>query len=139
MIRLLITMIIFFIVLSSCFTVKKKLPDNGTEYKIINITELKHNYIIYAKNRGTIRKIVSKKLESAICIKTLKVGRKYKLSLKSIFPNKIGKYRVASPQQDFYLGKILYNGDDIEVEDKKNMIRDVFVAHNLVGLCVDES
>lgn len=83
-------------------------------------------YLVYAKNGGSLFKIMSRKRSHSSNCTRIKVGRSYTLGLQSAFINR--------QQLPLDLDGIKYYGQTIKLE--RDSINDLYTSTNLKGLCV---
>jgi hypothetical protein len=102
-----------------------KTMSSVNKFEIRNIDSVKTVYIIYAKRRDSIIKIVSKKDPATYC-KPIVQGEFYDLEVKSLLEHTSSKRHI---------GGIKYNGMIIDLEGDK-VIWDLFICENLKGLCL---
>lgn len=95
------------------------------QFEIVKVDSVERVYIIYAKRRDSIIKIVSGKEEPITC-KPIVQGEYYDLEVKSLLELTSGKRHV---------GGIKYNGVIIKLEGDK-VVWDLFICENLKGLCL---
>jgi hypothetical protein len=110
----------------------KRLPatfqhiNSDSTFEILKIDSIENVYVIYAKKRDSIVKIVSKRNGLCNCNPIVKGGF-YDLQINSLFPKKF-------PQKRDIAG-IKYNFTLIRLEDTGGVIWDLFRTKNLNGLC----
>jgi hypothetical protein len=81
-------------------------------------------YVIYAKRKDSIIKIVSKKKMINEC-NAIKIGHFYPLKVESLLKHTASKRHI---------GGVKFNGTLIKLEGE-NVVWDLFVCENLNGLC----
>ncbi|GEM_PF-1645593 len=103
-------------------------------YRIKSIDSTENNYIIYAIEKGLTYKLVTKRQENPLnCSDRIKVGRRYRLNLLSVF----GRKFTDGPQSDKYLRTAFFNGEDVNVDENENIVRDIYKIENATGLCME--
>ena len=125
---------IVFCILAACRS--RKNPDSlpGKDFKIVRVDSINNVYLIYARQRDTLYKIVSLK-EGPNSGRSIVVGSSYPLDLVSLFIKKFQGYDL-SPQHSLDIGGISYSGTLIKLE--RDSIVDLFRAKNIKGLCFSE-
>lgn len=101
--------------------------DSSNLYRIDSIGSSENLYIILARKKKSVYKIVSIKADSSNC-NSLKIGSCYSLEIKSVFPENY-------PQRD-KISHLRYGGISVPLGGNKDQIWDLFVVENLNGLCL---
>jgi hypothetical protein len=96
------------------------------KFEILNVDSIENVYLIYAKRKDSVVKIVSKKEGFCDC-RTIEKGKFYDLHIKSLFPENFYQKRDVAG--------VKFNGMMIKLEGK-GVIWDLFVSENLDGLCL---
>lgn len=136
--------LIFFLFIScsdtkvSKATIKVESIANSEEkemYKINKIDSVNTYYLIYAKRKDTLYKIISKK-ESINNCKYLIVGGEYNFLLRSIWnqPIMIGNVNV-SPSVTPEVTCLNFD-DSTRICLEKDSIKDIHISTNIKGLCI---
>lgn len=132
--------IFFSTMMLSCLTTRKEtkvIDDNS--FFVKKIDKKNSWYIIYAKRRDTLYKIVSKTDTSvdSNCKRIIAVGNKYAFDLKS---NKKNAPTVGGVKLDpvGYLGCYQFDAKTTICLEPNRGIYDLFYADNLKGLCYME-
>lgn len=103
-----------------------ELSDSFNIFRITKIDSVENIYIILAKKKELIYKIVSFK-DSLNCINKIKIGQSYNLLIKSVFPeNYFQKDRIAV---------VRYGSVRVQLGGSKGMVWDLFSIENLKALC----
>jgi hypothetical protein len=118
--------------LAACTSNKAKEPLPGKDCKIVKLDSINNVYLIYARQKDTLYKIVSVK-EDAHTGRCIVVDSSYRLDLVSLFINNIRGYDL-SPKHSLDIGGISYSGTLIKVE--RDSIVDLYRARNIKGLCL---
>jgi len=116
--------------LTACRSNQHQDPPPGKAFKIIKLDSISNVYLIYARKKDTLYKIVSLK-EAAHTGQSLVVGASYRLDLVSLFIKNFQGYDL-SPQNTLDIGGITYSGTLIKVE--RDSIVDLYRARNVKGL-----
>ncbi len=105
-------------------------------YKVIQIDSVKNVYIVYARSRDTIYKILSVKKNITNICNLIFVNASYEFDLQSLFiRNFNGKYDITPDAIDLLTG-VNFHGTLMTIDEgAKNQKRDLFEAINLQGLC----
>ncbi len=117
--------------LTACKSNKHQDPPPGKAFKIVKLDSIKNVYLIYARQKDTLYKIVSVK-ETTHTGQSIVVGSSYQLDLVSLFIKNFQGYDL-SPQHTLDIGGISYSGTLIKVE--RDSIVDLYRARNIKGLC----
>lgn len=105
---------------------------NAASYKVYKIDSINTYYLIYAKRRDTLYKIVSKK-EAAIYLDKIKINMSYEFKLHSSLLNrKIGNTTIL-PQNSLLVNCFSYD-DKTQICLEGDSIRDLYHADNIKGL-----
>jgi len=125
--NVIISILMFSILLISLSCNSLKNQSTYISYKVIKIDSISDVYVVHAIHKKQYFKIVSHKVESkdSDC-EMIKVGKKYRLNLKSLFLNK-KKLPLSVNGLDFY-------GQTINIEE--DSIFDIHTTNNLKGLCL---
>ncbi len=128
--------------LLSCINSKKVQPtvDNSRKdidsslYKVYKIDSINTYYLIYAKRKDSLYKVVSKKGENVESLITIKIGGQYDLKLNSIWTKKImiGGVNV-SPSVTPNVTCLSFD-DSTKICIERDSINDLHQADNLLGL-----
>jgi hypothetical protein len=117
--------------LTACRSNKHQDPPPGKAFKIVKLDSISNVYLIYARQKNTLYKIVSLK-EATHTGRSIVVGSSYQLDLVSLFIKNFQGYDL-SPQNALDIGGISYAGTLIKVE--RDSIVDLYRARNVKGLC----
>jgi hypothetical protein len=120
--------------LTACKSNKHQDPPPGKEFKIVKLDSISNVYLIYARQKDTLYKIVSLK-EATHTGRSIVVDSSYRLDLVSLFIKNFQGYDL-SPQKTLDIGGISYSGTLIKVE--RDSIVDLYRARNVKGLCFTE-
>jgi hypothetical protein len=118
--------------LTACRSNKHQDPSPGKEFKIVKLDSISNVYLIYARQKDTLYKIVSLK-EATHTGRSIVVGSSYQLDLVSLFIRNFQGYDL-SPQNTLDIGGISFSGTLIKVE--RDSIVDLYRARNVKGLCL---
>ena len=118
--------------LAACTSNKANRPLPGKDCKIVKLDSINNVYLIYARQKDTLYKIVSVK-EDSHTGRCIVVDSSYRLDLVSLFINNIRGYDL-SPKHSLDIGGISYSGTLIKVE--RDSIVDLYRARNIKGLCL---
>ena len=112
----------------SCKTTKIIQPEGYQSFKIIKIdtTQYQYNNVFYAKNKGAVYKIVTKKENIEFCQK-IELGETYELLIESTFPE------ILKNRLDFS-GRAMYERESVQYEGGK-IIWDLFITSDIKGNC----
>lgn len=104
-------------------------------FKVYKIDSINTYYLIYAKNKSELYKIVSKKEVTQNC-NQIQVNHLYSFNLESIWRKQIlmGKINV-SPSENPHIN-CLYFDDSTLICVERDSINDLYKAKNLNGLCL---
>jgi hypothetical protein len=121
-------------ILAACRSSKN--PDSlpGKDFKIVRVDSINNVYLIYARQRDALYKIVSLK-EGTNTGRSIVVGSSYPLDLVSLFIKNFQGYDL-SPQRSLDIGGISFSGTLIKLE--RDSIVDLYRAKNIKGLCFRE-
>ena len=111
-----------------------KIANDSNMYKVYKIDSVNSYYLVYAKRKDTIYKIVSKKDIMPQC-NEIRLGMSYRLELGSIWKQKtvIGNSNV-SPSVTLNVNCLSFD-DSTRICLERDSINDLFYAENLKGLC----
>lgn len=125
--NVIVSLLMFLILLISLSCNSLKNGSIRNSYRIIKIDSIAEVYVVHAIYKKQYFKIVSHKVEpkDSDC-EMINVGKKYRLSLKTLFLNK-EKLPLSINGLDFY-------GQAINIEE--DSIFDIHAANNLKGLCL---
>lgn len=128
--------LIFVLVFAFCTAqkaVKHSAPESPQSlYKIIRIDSVNNYYLIYARHKDTLFKVVSKKEGSSGC-KQINAGGEYPLNPKSLLiPLKIGDITIDRKSVDHLSCFTFENNTPICLEG--DSIRDLHFSEKLRGL-----
>jgi hypothetical protein len=118
--------------LTACKSNKHQDPPPGEAFKIVKLDSISNVYLIYARQKDTLYKIVSLK-EATHTGRSIVVGASYQLDLVSLFIKNFQGYDL-SPRNTLDIGGITYSGTLIKVE--RDSIVDLYRARNVKGLCL---
>lgn len=112
----------------SCKTTKIIQPEGYQSFKIIKIdtAQYQYNNVFYAKNKGAVYKVVTKKENIEPCQK-IELGETYELLIHSTAPE-ILKNRLD------YSGASMYGGEGIAFEGGR-VVWDLFITSDIKGNC----
>lgn len=116
--------------LAACKSNKTQEPLPGKDCKIVKLDSINNVYLIYARQKDTLYKIVSLR-ETGNAGRSIVVGSTYRLDLVSLFINNFQGYDL-SPKNSMDIGGISYSGTLIKVE--RDSIVDLYRAKNVKGL-----
>jgi hypothetical protein len=121
-------------ILAACRSSKN--PDSlpGKDFKIVRVDSINNVYLIYARKRNALYKIVSLKAGTHTG-RSIVVGSSYPLDLVSLFIKNFQGYDL-SPQRSMDIGGISFSGTLIKLE--RDSIVDLYRAKNIKGLCFSE-
>ena len=108
-------------------------PTDTIECLVYKIDSINNFDIIYARNKNSIFKIVSKKSTNETCNK-IRIGEYYKIMLHSIFTEN-GTRIIPSNSIIGLSGWRIDSNTYIRFEG--DSIRDIFIADNIKGLCIE--
>jgi hypothetical protein len=123
--------------LVACKSNKPQSPPPGKDFKIVRLDSINNVYLIYARQKDTLYKIVSLKEDGRTGKENVHAGRSivvdssYRLDLVSLFIRNFQGYDL-SPKNSMDLGGISYSGTLIKVE--RDSIVDLYRAKNVKGL-----
>jgi hypothetical protein len=129
--RILFRVSVLISLLTACRSNKHQDPPPGKAFKIVKLDSIRNVYLIYARQKDTLYKIVSLK-EATHTGRSIVVGSSYQLDLVSLFIKNFKGYDL-SPQNTLDIGGISYSGTLIKVE--RDSIVDLYRARNVKGLC----
>jgi hypothetical protein len=116
--------------LVACKSNKTQPPLPGKDFKIVKLDSIDNVYLIYARQKDTLYKIVSLR-EANNSGRSIVVGSIYRLDLVSLFIKNFQGYDL-SPVHSMDIGGISYSGTLIKVE--RDSIVDLYRAKNIKGL-----
>ncbi len=102
-------------------------------YKVYKIDSVNNFYLIYARKRDSLYKIVSQKHATANCVRIQENGE-YEFTLHSSLSNRSVGTDVILPQNSLSVNCFNYN-DSTTICLERDSINDLFYADNLKGLC----
>ena len=130
--------IILLAVLVGCSTPKKTsltaIANPQQLYTVYKIDSVWNWYVIYARKKDAMFKIVSKKIDTSSCVR-IQVGKEYHLDLQSWRSDvMIGEIRIPKhvPHVD------CFSFDEKTAICLEDSIRDLHLAKNLAGLCLSQ-
>ena len=130
--RILFRVSILISLLAACKSNKHQDPPPGKGFKIVKLDSIRNVYLIYARQKDTLYKIVSLK-EATHTGRSIVVGSSYQFDLVSLFIKNFQGYDL-SPQKTMDIGGISYAGTLIKME--RDSIVDLYRARNVKGLCL---
>jgi hypothetical protein len=138
-------LILPFLIIFSCSSKKiaqSKIKEGGQKiakaselYKVYKIDSINNYYLIYAKRKDSLYKIVSKKQVTSNCA-NISLNQEYTFSLTSIWNQKIIiEGRNVSPSVTPHVTCLSFD-DSTKICLEKDSINDLFHADNVEGLCI---
>jgi len=138
-------LILPFLILISCSSKKitqsktedetKNVPDISERYKVYKIDSINNYYLIYAKRKDSLYKIVSKKQATRNCV-NISLNQEYTFLLTSIWNQKIIiEGSNVSPSITPHVTCLSFD-DSTKICLEKDSINDLFHAENVQGLCI---
>jgi hypothetical protein len=116
-------------------TSEERMPDTGNQFAVYKIDSVNSYYLIYAKRKDTLYKIVSHKIYNSNC-QNLYVGMSYDLKLYSIWrqPIIVGGVNM-SPSANLNVNCLGFD-DSTRICLERDSIMDLHMAESLQGLCL---
>jgi len=128
------------IILCSCSLSKSRTPTQTISafelYKVYKIDSIHNFYLIYAKKRDSIYKIVSQKYMDESCNR-IRVNNEYQFNLHSSLTNRRIGSDVILPQNSLLVNCFYYD-DSTTICIERDSINDLHYATNVRGLCIEK-